>query len=573
MTAAPAAALPPDQIQRLQASSDLLRQGRRDEAIALLRSLVRDAPRLAHAQRLLGVALSEIGELMGAEAAYRAALGADPSLTQAAVGLAETLRMLDRGTEAIELLAPLVTPQTNDLALLTYFGFALQSVGRWDEALGWLQQAARTTPFSAVAEHNIASALADLSRHAESEAAVRRAFAKGLDAPETWLVLAHALDGQGRAREAEAAYAEALRRRPGYADVVGDLAKRTWVRTGELAQAQAVLDEALAQSRNDPSLLVHKAKLQEYAGDPACAVATLEVALQAVDDPMLHVGLAQIAANLDPAKALAHAQRAFALRPDNYAVIAALCQVRLALGRADEAASLAQILTERQPWDQYALALQATCWRLQGDSRYGELYDYDRFVRAFELEPPPGWSSLPAFLADLEAELAPLHPFLGHPVGQSLRHGSQTQADLKHARSPAIRGFLDAIDTPIRAYIAAVGPGGDPLGRRITGDYRIDGMWSVRLRPGGFHVDHVHNRGWLSSACYIQLPPAVARGREGWLKFGEPGIATQPPLDAERFEQPAPGKLVLFPSYMWHGTVPFTGDQPRLSVAFDVIPA
>ena len=32
------------------------------------------------------------------------------------------------------------------------------------------------------------------------------------------------------------------------------------------------------------------------------------------------------------------------------------------------------------------------------------------------------------------------------------------------------------------------------------------------------------------------------------------------------------GRLVLFPSYMWHGTVPFEADQPRMTVAFDVVP-
>jgi hypothetical protein len=84
----------------------------------------------------------------------------------------------------------------------------------------------------------------------------------------------------------------------------------------------------------------------------------------------------------------------------------------------------------------------------------------------------------------------------------------------------------------------------------------------------------VHHEGWLSSACYIALPDAVAHspGREGWLKFGEPGVATQPRLGPEHFVQPECGRLVLFPSYMWHGTVPFGGDTPRLSVAFDLLP-
>jgi hypothetical protein len=60
---------------------------------------------------------------------------------------------------------------------------------------------------------------------------------------------------------------------------------------------------------------------------------------------------------------------------------------------------------------------------------------------------------------------------------------------------------------------------------------------------------------------------------QGWLKFGEPGIPTNPRLTAEHFTKPRPGYLVLFPSYMWHGTVPFSGTESRLSAAMDVVPA
>ena len=40
----------------------------------------------------------------------------------------------------------------------------------------------------------------------------------------------------------------------------------------------------------------------------------------------------------------------------------------------------------------------------------------------------------------------------------------------------------------------------------------------------------------------------------------------------ERYVKPQPGKLVLFPSYVWHGTVPFTRSAERMTVAFDAAP-
>jgi hypothetical protein len=39
-----------------------------------------------------------------------------------------------------------------------------------------------------------------------------------------------------------------------------------------------------------------------------------------------------------------------------------------------------------------------------------------------------------------------------------------------------------------------------------------------------------------------------------------------------RYVQPQSGRLVLFPSYLWHGTTPIHGDEPRMTIAFDAVP-
>jgi len=50
-----------------------------------------------------------------------------------------------------------------------------------------------------------------------------------------------------------------------------------------------------------------------------------------------------------------------------------------------------------------------------------------------------------------------------------------------------------------------------------------------------------------------------------WIAFVSFGLDVAP----TRHIEPRPGRLVLFPSTMWHGTVPFTQGE-RLTVAFDV---
>jgi hypothetical protein len=92
----------------------------------------------------------------------------------------------------------------------------------------------------------------------------------------------------------------------------------------------------------------------------------------------------------------------------------------------------------------------------------------------------------------------------------------------------------------------------------------------VLLCSNGFHVNHTHPLGWISSAYYVSLPGGMgADTQEGWIKFGEPRWPV-PGCGIARVVQPLEGRLVLFPSYMWHGTLPFASGE-RLTAPFDVV--
>lgn len=510
----------------------------------------------------------------GGEAALRARVARSPDDAAAAVALSEILVLTDRAEAARGVLAPFVARPSADIYVLTADAEALKSLRRFEEAAITYQRARDAAPKSAVAEHNLAGVLGDMQRYLESEAATRRAFAKGLDAPETWLVRGRSLQGLGALDEAEQAYREAIRRRPAYADAHGDLAQLVWMRTEDAGKAAAALDAAIRAAPADPALRLKKAQLLEYAADRRLAYAVLaEAPPQVRSSPEAMAVAAQLASAFDPQAALAHAVAAFRAAPQQQLVLAALCQAQLAAGEAENAATVAMAMRQRWPLNQYAIALCATAWRMLGDPRYGELYDHERLVAVEEIDAPTGWTSLESFLTDLAETLGRMHRYKAHPIGQSLRCGAQTHIALQDAADPAIVGFFEAVDGLIRRRMAALGSGTDPVRARNVGGYQFNGVWSIRLRPGGHHENHVHPMGWLSSAFYVALPASVDKGREGWITFGEPGLATQPPLSAEHFVKPKPGALVLFPSYMWHGTAPFGGDQPRLTVAFDLLPA
>ena len=449
----------------------------------------------------------------------------------------------------------------------------LKAAGRLEEAADCYRRATTERPNSAVAEHNLAALLGDMDDHAGAADACRRAFAKGGDAAETWLVYARALQGAGALDEAEAAYAAATARRADYAPAHRDLAQLRWMRTGSAALALRAIDEALAAGAGPPLVAV-KATVLLAAGEEASSGRLLESAVAAAPGDLtlrLMAANAQARAG-DAPRQLAHATAASQLDPTSLPAAKAMVDALLHAGRAAEAAALAERIAAAVPDDQGVIAQLATAWRLLNDPRAAALCDDPALVSVHSIAPPDGWPTVERFLDDLGDALRAQHRWHTHPLGQSIRHGSQTQQDLARSDVPVLRALFAALDAPIRAHIAALGPGSDPVRRRIGRGYRIAGAWSVQLRPGGFHTDHVHPEGWLSSAFYVALPGAVTRRPEGWLALGRPGIPTRPALGATRHVAPHPGQLVLFPSYLWHGTEPFTGDAPRLTVAFDVLP-
>jgi hypothetical protein len=140
---------------------------------------------------------------------------------------------------------------------------------------------------------------------------------------------------------------------------------------------------------------------------------------------------------------------------------------------------------------------------------------------------------------------------------------------------PLIEKLKLRIAEAVGRYIAELGEDARHpfLVRRARG-FRYSGSWSSRLQDQGFHVNHIHPQGWISSCYYVAVPPAVEdkAARQGWLKFGEPALDVLLGEPIRRAVQPVPGRLVLFPSYLWHGTIPFRDAAPRLTVAFDVVP-
>ena len=159
------------------------------------------------------------------------------------------------------------------------------------------------------------------------------------------------------------------------------------------------------------------------------------------------------------------------------------------------------------------------------------------------------------------------------PYGKTTRKGHQSGA-LEEFALPLTDLFLRHLRQQVDATLARfpVEPKHPFFGNKPAA-YRLR-AWATLLEPGGHQEPHFHASGWLSGVYYLDIPPEIGTDSQaGWIEFGrhpaQLALRRQPPL---RTIRPEVGKLVLFPSYTYHRTLPFPGPGRRISIAFDVTP-
>ena len=69
-------------------------------------------------------------------------------------------------------------------------------------------------------------------------------------------------------------------------------------------------------------------------------------------------------------------------------------QIELALGKPETCLPLIRTERQRRPRDPRWVTYEAMAARQLGDPLYHRLYDYERLVRVYERQPPPGWASM-----------------------------------------------------------------------------------------------------------------------------------------------------------------------------------
>jgi tetratricopeptide (TPR) repeat protein len=513
-----------------------------DGAERSLRKALQLKPDFAESYYNLGLLMMLRDEPERALAAYRRATALKPDYPEALIQTGVMLKVLGRHDEALEAYDAAVAARPDYFDAHYYRGDQLTAMDRFDDAVAAFDVALKLRPESPPALYARANALARARRDEEALEAFRvtlESAPQSVSAHKQYNTLAYTL---GRLDPQNTSYAQARRRIGDHPDLLLDDGEQH-LRLGNAELAEQLFADALRMAPERPDIV-------NARGRALLRLKRSEEAIDLFRDAALHD------------------KRTMASRRD---LAMALLQNR----RSAEAIPVLEQALAFAPFDQLLLAFLALAYREQGDERYTALVDHEKYVRVYDLDPPAGFSDAASFNEALGEELKRLHTRTVQPLDQSLRGGTQTAGDLFAEKSPLIVALRESIERAVRDYSAALPDDvSNPVAVRKTDKFGFSGSWSCRLHEGGYHDNHVHHKGWISSAYYAALPGVVADAdkKQGWLKFGESNIALGERDRPARIIQPAIGRLVLFPSYFWHGTVPFAADEARMTVAFDVLP-
>ncbi len=389
-------------------------------------------------------------------------------------------------------------------------GNVYKNMGRFGPAIACYRKVLEAVPDSAMAYNNLGNVLQEQGDLEQAVESYRRALAARPDFPEAWTNLGNTLQKQGQSEAAVAAFHKALELKPGFPAALMNLGS-TLQKLGEAEQAVACLKQVLA------------------------------------------------------------------VQPNSTPAANKLQRIYLDQGRYREVLEVGHDVRRRSATNQMAAACDAFAHLALGDTeRFRYLYGMADLPAQVMLDPPGDAPDLASFNQALAADV------LSHPSLKWIDDTYETSRrgfvyGLLDQKTPAVEQFAAQLRAAIERFKAGLtGDPGHPFFGNIPDGYAIN-LWATVLGGGGHHPPHHHEGNWLSGVYYARVPRSVsAAGEEqaGWIVFDGfthlPGMAGHE--NFVRRVEPVEGLLVLFPSYFMHATVPFTGDDTRVSLAFDLAP-
>ena len=449
----------------------------------------------------------------GAESLYRQVLQAEPNQPDALHLLGLIAQQAGKSASAIDLIRKAIKVNRHNPDYYHNLGVIYESLKKYDAAIQCNLHAVHLNPDSFASRFSLANDYRLAGRLEEAVGEYRNTLTLQPDSAEVYSNLGAALGALGRAREAADNLQKALAIKPDQAEMHSNL--------GMALHSLGQLQEAENNYR-----------------------------------------------------------RALELDPDFLTAWGNLAETLLEQGKPEEALAAARQALRFDSRNQAAFALIAiACNELDQTGERDRLLDFS-MLKTVDIEAPKAnlktapngdQDSLQFFNTELARHTLSHPSLVFEPTSKSTKKGRQSGELLVEPKGP-VAHLEKQIRAAVEAYIAWIPDDTDhPFLSRKPKHWQLT-AWVTILNREGHQLPHIHPAAWLSGVYYVQVPEQDSDlEHAGWIEFcGAPEQLRKDKPMPSKYMEPVPGRMYLFPSYFYHRTVPFAGDQPRISIAFDV---
>ena len=150
----------------------------------------------------------------------------------------------------------------------------------------------------------------------------------------------------------------------------------------------------------------------------------------------------------------------------------------------------------------------------------------------------------------------------------------ETSGNLFALEYPFIKSIKKAIEKKIILYREKFKDSQEGLIRNWPKDYKLS-AWMISMKSGGYLKQHNHEYGWITGSFYLQLPKYKTSDNAGSLAFSYEG--PQYPNKGKKFDLTfqtlEERDICIFPSSIFHQTIPFESNEERICFVFDLVQA
>lgn len=312
-----------------------------------------------------------IGDLPGAEAAYRQLLSKDPRQVEALFRLGVVSLKLRKSQEAVSCLSRVVEMRPEFAEAWSSLGVALAAQGEMPVAENAFRRATALGPERSEFHRNLGNLLAESGNYAEAETSLRRALGLQPDHRSTLLALARMLRSQKKLDEAAAALRHLVHLEPGNVQVVIELSE-VLAEAGRTGLALEGFQRAIDLAPETVRAWIGLGVVLGSSGRSRDAVDAFRRAVRMVpDDGNVHanLGMALVDCGLDD-DALEHLRTALRLCPNQAQTHLVLGGLLLRRGEIEAATESYRAALRHQP--NYVEALNCLGVALERQGQFDE---------------------------------------------------------------------------------------------------------------------------------------------------------------------------------------------------------